>query len=101
MFTFLFADTEAPVLVCPTSQTFETDLGQPTAIAVWPAPNATDNSKKNVSIICSKDSDSQLKIGKTDVVCEAWDPSGNHAGCTFTVDVIGKKYQIKYLYQHF
>ena len=92
MFPSLRADTEDPVLICPTNQTYQTDSGQAKALAVWPAPNATDNSKKNITLTCSKDSGSQLTIGQTDVACKAWDPSGNHVKCTFTFDVIGKRY---------
>ena len=86
---FVHTDTEPPVLICPTNQTLQTDSGQPTAIAFWTGPNATDNSRKNVNITCSTDSGSQREIGQTKVVCEACDLSGNHATCTFTVDIKG------------
>ena len=68
-----------------------TDLGQPTAVGVWIYKNAADNSGKNPALTCSSDSGSQFEIGQTEIFCEAWDLSGNHATCTFTVDVRGKK----------
>ena len=86
-------DKEAPILICPTNRTFETNSGQPTAAAEWNGLIAADNSGKNLTTICSADSGSQFEIGQTEIVCEVWDLDRNHATCIFTVDVIGKKNQ--------
>ena len=83
-------DKEAPILICPTNQTFETDSGQPTAVVVWTDVKATDNSGENLIVTCNSDSGSQFEIGLTEIVCEAWDLNRNHAMCTFTVYVKGK-----------
>ena len=68
----------------------ETNSGEPTAVAVWTDLNAADNSGKNPTKTCSADSESQFEIGQTEIVCKAWDLSGNHAKCTFVVNVKGK-----------
>ena len=39
---------------------------------------------------CSFKSGEQFGIGKTDVLCEAIDGSGNRATCAFTINVAGK-----------
>ena len=87
----IFQDKEVPILTCPTNQSLETDYGHATAVAVWFPTNATDNSGKNLTTTCNADSGSQFEIGESDIVCETWDPSGNHATCTFAIKVIGRK----------
>ena len=79
-------------MICPTNQTLETDPGQSTATTAWIGPNTTDNSQMNITTTCNASTGSQLKIGQTDVVCEAWDMSRNYASCAFTIQVKGKRY---------
>ena len=59
------------------------------AVAVWIDPQATDNARVTPTVTCSFESGSQFEIGQTDVICEARDPGGNKAFCTFTIDVTG------------
>ena len=83
-------DKEQPVInACPINQTKGTDVGQPTAVVEWEAPNATDNSKEAVSVSCSPTSGSNFSIGQTEVVCKAEDSSGNIASCRFFVNITG------------
>ena len=93
---FLILDIEDPiVLACPVNQTRNTAPGIATAVAVWADPQATDNSGITPNVTCSVESGSQFQIGQTEVVCEARDPSGNQADCTFIIEVIGKYEYIK------
>ena len=78
---------------CPSNQTLETDSGQPTAVAVWDVPSVADNSGKNLTIACTVDPGNQFDIGKTYVTCRARDQAKNHAMCTFTVNIQGKKWE--------
>ena len=84
------ADTEAPTVTCPNNQTIETDLNLSTAVVVWSAPVATDNSKLTPSVTCNAENGTQFEIGEKDVLCQAVDQAGNQATCSFTVDVVGK-----------
>ena len=84
-------DNEDPVIhSCPANQTINTVPSQSTAIAVWTDLQATDNSGIKTTITCDLESGNQVHIGQTEVVCEARDPSGNQAICTFVIEVIGK-----------
>ena len=84
-------DTEDPIILsCPANQTKTTAPSKSTAIAVWTDLQATDNSGISINVTCSYESKNQFQIGQTEVVCEAHDPSGNWAICTFIIDVIGK-----------
>ena len=82
-------DHEAPVIVCPVNQTVITQPSQANATVVWTDPQATDNSGQNLTIACDADSGNDFKIGETEVTCEAVDPTGNQATCTFTVKIEG------------
>ena len=83
-------DKKQPVIkTCPINQTRETDVGQPTAVVVWEAPNATDNSVEAVSVSCSPTSGSNFIIGQTEAVCKAEDGSNNTAMCHFYINVTG------------
>ena len=85
-----FADKEQPKIThCPTNRTVETDLGKPTAVVEWEAPNATDNSGKVVNVSCIPPSGSHFNIGQTGVECKVVDSSGNKGTCGFNVTVIG------------
>ena len=78
------------MITCPGNQTINSDPGQSFATVSWTKPEATDNSGQHPAINCSVDSGSQFGIGKTDVVCKAWDMDENHVNCSFTVRVRGK-----------
>ena len=82
-------DKEQPKIACPTNHTQETDLGQPTAVVVWEAPNATDNSNETVNVSCFPTSGSKFGIGQREVECKAEDKSGNIATCQFHVNITG------------
>ena len=84
-----FTDTEAPVVSCPANQTVNTEPRQAYAAVSWTDPQVTDNSGQNATTECNVGSGSQFLIGETEVVCQATDPTGNHATCTFTVKVEG------------
>ncbi|XP_072024935.1 hyalin-like [Amphiura filiformis] len=62
-----------------------------TAIVKWKQPLATDNSGRDVSVTCNKNSSSRFEIGETDVVCEARDWEGKASYCSFTVAVKGSE----------
>ena len=86
------ADAEDPTKQsCPTNQSVETNFGQPTAVVNWTNPEATDNSRKNLTVTCSVESGSKFEIGDTEVTCQAIDPAGNRATCVFTVNIEGKR----------
>ena len=83
-------DTQAPTLICPSNETIATGPNQPTAMATWTAPVATDNSNLIPNVTCSAENGSRFEIGKTEVMCKALDQAGNQANCSFIVDVVGK-----------
>ena len=84
-----FADLEAPMIVCPVNQTVNTEPGQAYSTVVWTDPQVTDNSKQIPTITCDADSGSDFKIGENEVTCQAVDPTGNQATCSFTVKIEG------------
>ena len=83
-------DTEAPSVICPTNQMVATDPTKSTAMVVWTAPLATDNSKVMPAVTCSKQNGTQFEIGATKITCQALDRAWNQATCFFVVDVAGK-----------
>ena len=83
-------DTEAPEFeVCPFNQALVAKRGQPTAVATWQHPSATDNSRDKLAVTCKPLSGSNFTIGQTLVTCEAVDSSGNNNACSFQIDVKG------------
>ena len=56
---------------------------------VWTDPQVTDNSGQIPTITCDTNFGSQFRIGETEVTCQAVDPTGNQATCTFTVKIEG------------
>ena len=84
-----FTDNEDPVITCPANQTVNTELSQAHSSAVWADPQVTDNSGQIPTITCDAESGSQFEIGETEVICQAVDPAGNQATCTFTVEIKG------------
>ena len=84
------SDNEVPEFeTCPFNQTLDTQPGQPTAVAVWQHPSATDNSDDIPVVNCDAMSGSKFTIGQTFVTCEAVDSSGNNNTCGFQIDVKG------------
>ena len=77
------------MITCPVNQTVNTQPSQAYATVVWIDPQATDNSGQNLTITCDADSGNDFKIGETEVTCDAVDPTGNQATCTFTVKIEG------------
>ena len=87
----IFIDTEDPTFIsCPANQTKNTASSLSTAVVIWTGPQANDNSGHPPSVTCSLASGSQFEMGKTEVTCEARDPSGNKALCAFVIEVRGK-----------
>ena len=76
---------------CPNNRSLETIFGQPYAVVNWPDPEATDNSKQNLTITCEAESGSQFRIGETEVICQAMDAAGNQATCVFTIKIKGNR----------
>ena len=66
-------------------------MGNSTAVVKWSDPEATDNSGQNSTFTCSVESGSRFEIGQTEVTCQASDPYGNQANCSFTVEIQGNK----------
>ena len=85
-----FSDVEDPIVEsCPTNQSLNTSLGQPTAVVNWINPEASDNSRTEPTVTCSVESGSKFGIGENEVKCQAFDPAGNYATCLFIITVKG------------
>ncbi|XP_070577800.1 hyalin-like [Ptychodera flava] len=82
-------DTDPPVIDCPADIETNTYLGKPVKQVTWPSPHATDAAKENVIVSCNHESGGNFTIGLTIVICEATDPAGNAASCSFNVSVKG------------
>ena len=78
------------MIVCPDNQTVNTEPSQAYSTVVWTDPQVIDNSGQIPTITCDADSGSQFGIGENKVICQAVDPTGNQATCTFTVKIEGK-----------
>ena len=85
----VFIDNEAPTVYCIEDLSIKTDRRKPTAMVIWEDLRASDNSG-NVSVACDPPSGTSFTIGKTVVICEGADNSGNKAQCYFSVNVTGK-----------
>ncbi len=94
MVTFLFlciSDKEAPVIYCPHDKLdVPNDLGKDNAVVTWDDPAVTDNSGRDVQVVCDPPSGSVFPIGVTIVTCTATDTAGNTAYCQFKVVVVGR-----------
>ena len=75
---------------CPGDKHLVTDPGKANVIVGYDIPTATDNSGENIGVHCHQPPLSTFIIGKTLVICEARDSSGNKGRCTFSVTVRGK-----------
>ena len=58
-------------------------------MVAWIDPQATDNSGQISTMTCDVESGSRFQIGKTEVICQAVDPSKNQASCLFIVQIEG------------
>ena len=85
----VFIDSEAPRISCTEDLSVQTDEGKPSAMVLWEAPLASDNSG-NVSVTCDPPTGTNFAIGQSTVTCKAIDGSGNTAPCSFQVNVTGK-----------
>ncbi|XP_069375236.1 sushi, von Willebrand factor type A, EGF and pentraxin domain-containing protein 1 isoform X3 [Paralichthys olivaceus] len=83
-------DAESPRIQCPADIVAETDERRGTANVSWNVPNATDNSKEEVTVqVKPVYAPPQLfPIGKETITYIATDRTGNQANCSFTVTVI-------------
>ena len=84
-----FTDNEDPVIACPANETVNTEPNHSYATAAWADPQVIDNSGQIPTITCDDESGSQFTIGETEVSCQAVDPAGNQATCTFTIKIKG------------
>jgi YVTN family beta-propeller protein len=84
-FTVTVNDNQTLAISCPANSNQLTDPGQCTAVVSY-TPVVSDNCH-NSSFVCSPPSGATFPIGTTAVSCTARDPSGNAAGCGFTVTV--------------
>ncbi|XP_070575267.1 uncharacterized protein [Ptychodera flava] len=82
-----YTDTEPPLIDCPADIETNTFLDKPAKEVTWPSPHATDAATENVIVSCSHESGYNFTIGLEIVICEARDPAGNAASCSFNVSV--------------
>ncbi|XP_071959490.1 uncharacterized protein [Antedon mediterranea] len=82
-------DNEDPVLVCPPNITTTTAEGSDQAVNVsWTDPIVIDNSNEDITPTSKYNpGNNEFDIGRTDVIYDAFDSSGNAGTCTFTVTV--------------
>ena len=84
--TVIVRDTIPPVLACPTNLVVTALPGQ-CASNVTFTVTATDNADPAPGVSCVPGSGSSFPVGRTTVLCTAWDVSGNTNTCAFTVSV--------------
>ena len=85
------------MIACTVNRTVNTQPSQAYATVIWNDLQVTDNSGQIPTITCDAESGSQFRIGETEVTCQAVDPTGNQATCSFTVKVEGKRSDIRNL----
>ena len=87
--SIFFPDTEPPSFThCPANQILTTNSTKHAVTATWNMPTTVDNSGRNSTVTCTRDSPSRFNIGNTVVMCTAIDEYGNEAICEFTVNVV-------------
>ncbi|XP_070567325.1 scavenger receptor cysteine-rich domain superfamily protein-like [Ptychodera flava] len=86
-FTVTVVDDEAPSLECPDDIRVANEPGLPTAVVVYPQPNATDNLMQPVTATSEHSSGDTFNIGITVINYTATDDSGNLGWCTFDIEV--------------
>ena len=85
------------MIACPVNQTVNTEPSKAYSSVSWTDPQVTDNSGQIPTIICDAESGSHFGIGETEVTCQAVDPTGNQATCTFTVKIKGRLITFLYM----
>lgn len=87
--TVVVLDTTPPMLQCPSNVTIE--FISPNGAPVTYTASAMDNCDSNPQSGGLPPSGTTFPIGVTPVQCTAVDASGNSAGCSFTVTVLGAR----------
>ena len=85
-FTVTVADTQHPVILCPSNMVFAADAGRCSRSNVTFTVSATDNCSVT-NLVSSPASGSLFPVGVTTVTSKAADASGNVGLCSFTVTV--------------
>jgi Zn-dependent metalloprotease len=80
------ADTEAPVITCPSAVTLSADA--PCGTPVFFDVPVRDNCDPSVTVVCTPPSGTPFPVGTTEVIGVATDAAGNRAECRFTVTVL-------------
>jgi hypothetical protein len=81
------ADNEDPVISnCPSDITVANEPDNCSAVVIWTAPTATDNSG-SVTMTSNFEPESEFPVGTTAVVYMAADAAGNQVTCSFSVTV--------------
>lgn len=84
-FTVTVRDTTAPAITCPTALVIEA-TGASGAVVTYPDTTATDSVSTPI-VEYDLASGSTFALGTTTVEATATDAAGNHASCSFTVEV--------------
>ncbi|KAJ8021267.1 Hyalin [Holothuria leucospilota] len=81
-------DTQPPSVSCPPDISVTLGAGETCAVAVWDAPQTSDNSGNDVVVVTNPESGTCFEPGTTTIQVAAIDQSGNMDQCTFVVDVL-------------
>jgi hypothetical protein len=87
-FTITVNDTQAPVIVCPSSVTVPAATGQCSATVSYSAPGVGDNCPGVGAPLCAPPSGSSFAKGTTMVTCTVKDAANNQSACSFTITVV-------------
>ncbi|EDQ84590.1 uncharacterized protein MONBRDRAFT_12678 [Monosiga brevicollis MX1] len=87
LFSATIRDVEAPNINCPTNRYRSVTAPNTEGDVYWSAPFAGDNSGAGVDTFCSHSPGTVFALGTHVVACNATDPSGNTAFCSFLVTV--------------
>ena len=85
-FTVTVLDSVPPQITCPSDVVVSAAPGQCEASVSFTV-TATDNLDPAPTITCAPPSGSTFPVGRTTVLCTAWDASGNISTCSFIVSV--------------
>ncbi len=85
-FTVEVLDTNPPAILCPDDLLLEADSDDGNIVDFL--VEADDVCDPQPLIFCEPESGSLLPVGITEVLCLAFDSSGNEASCTFTVEIL-------------
>jgi hypothetical protein len=88
-FDVIVVDTTAPTISCPAGPiTAACTEGKGGAAVHYPTPDVSDACDPGVTLVCEPPSGAFFALGRTTVTCTAMDASGNHASCSFEVEVV-------------